>query len=64
MNSTEYLQEYYRNGLSKTALEFEKCKQQLLTLANCAYQRAGELKFLGTRLTTRSPSSDASGEMR
>ena len=64
MNSTEYIQEYYRNGLSKTALEFEKCKQQLLTLANCAYQRACELKLPGTHLTTRSPSSDASCEMR
>ena len=54
MNSTEYIQEYYRNRLSKTALEIEKYKQQLLTLANCAYQRACELKLPGTHLTTRS----------
>ena len=32
MNSTENIQEGYRNGLSKTALEFKNCKQQLFTL--------------------------------
>ena len=35
MNSTENIQEGYRNGLSKTALGFENCKQQLLTLTMC-----------------------------
>ena len=32
INSTENIQEGYRNGLSKTALEFKNCKQQLFTL--------------------------------
>ena len=63
MNSTEHIQEGYGNGLSKTALEFEKYKQQLLRLANCAYQRACELKLPGTRSITRSLSSDASCKM-
>ena len=35
MNSTENIHEGYRNGLSKTALEFKNCKQQLLTLTMC-----------------------------
>ena len=35
MNSTENIQEGYRNGLSKTALEFKNCKQQLFTLTMC-----------------------------
>ena len=35
INSTENIQEGYRNGLSKTALEFKNCKQQLLTLTMC-----------------------------
>ena len=35
MNSTENIQEGYRNGLSKTALAFEICKQQLFTLTMC-----------------------------
>ena len=36
MNSTENIQKGYRNGLSKTAVEFKNCKQQLFTLlAKC-----------------------------
>ena len=35
MNSKENIQRGYRNGLSKTALEFENCKQQLFTLTIC-----------------------------
>ena len=35
MNSTENIQEGYRNGLSKTSLEFENCKQQSFTLIMC-----------------------------
>ena len=35
MNSTENIQEGYRNGLSKTALELKNCKQQLFTLTTC-----------------------------
>ena len=35
MNSTENIQEGSRNGLSKTALGFENCKQQLFTLTMC-----------------------------
>ena len=35
MNSTENIQEGYRNGLSKTDLAFEICKQQLFTLTMC-----------------------------
>ena len=35
MNSTENIQEGYRNGLSKTALEFKNCKQQLFTPTIC-----------------------------
>ena len=35
MNSTEYIQEGYWNGLSKTALELKNCKQQLFTLTMC-----------------------------
>ena len=35
MNSTEYIQERYRNGLSLTALELRNCKQQLFTLTMC-----------------------------
>ena len=35
MNSTENIREGYRNGLSKTALEFENCIQQLFTLTVC-----------------------------
>ena len=35
MNSTEIIQEGYRNGLSKTAPEFKNCKQQLFTLTMC-----------------------------
>ena len=35
MNSTENIQEGYRNGLSKTALELKNCKQQLFTLTMC-----------------------------
>ena len=33
MNLTENIQECYRNGLSKTALEFENYKQQLQYLS-------------------------------
>ena len=47
MNSTENIQEGSRNGLSKTAPEFEKWKP-------CAYQHACEIKLPGTRLITRS----------
>ena len=32
MNSTENIQEGYRYGLSKTALEFENCTLELFTL--------------------------------
>ena len=35
MNSTEIIQEGYRNGLSKTAPEFKNCKQQLFALTMC-----------------------------
>ena len=35
MNSTENIQEGYRNGLSKTAPEFKNCEQQLFTLTMC-----------------------------
>ena len=35
MNLTENIQEGYTNRLSKTALKFENCKQQLFTLAIC-----------------------------
>ena len=35
MNSTGNIQEGYTNGLSKTALEFKNCKQQLYTLTMC-----------------------------
>ena len=35
MNSKENIQEGYRNGLSKTALELKNCKQQLFTLTTC-----------------------------
>ena len=35
MNSTENIQEGYRNGLSKTAVEFKNCKQQTFTLTMC-----------------------------
>ena len=35
MNSTENIQEGYKNGLLKTALEVEKWKQQYFTLAMC-----------------------------
>ena len=35
MNSRENVQEGYRNRLSKTALEFENCKQQLSALIMC-----------------------------
>ena len=35
MNSTKNIQEGYRYGLSKTALEFENCKQELCTLTMC-----------------------------
>ena len=35
MNSTENIQEGYRNGLSKTALGLKNCKQQLFTLIMC-----------------------------
>ena len=35
MNSTENIQEGYRNGLSKTALGLKNCKQQLCTLIMC-----------------------------
>ena len=52
MNSTENIQEGYRNGLSKTALELKNCKQQLCT--PCAYQRACELKLPRPCLITRS----------
>ena len=34
-NLTENIQEGYRNRLSKTALEFKNCKQQLFTLTMC-----------------------------
>ena len=54
MNSTEKIQDGYRYSLSKTALEFENCKQELLTLQPCAYQRACELKLPGPRLIARS----------
>ena len=51
MNSKENIQEGYRNGLSKTALELKNCKQQLCT--PCAYQRACELKLPRPCLITR-----------
>ena len=35
MNSTENIQEGYRNRLSKTALEYENCLQQLFMLTMC-----------------------------
>ena len=35
VNSTENIHEGYRNGLSKTVLEFKNCKQQLFTLTMC-----------------------------
>ena len=35
MNLTENIQEGYRYGLSKLALEFENCKQELFTLTMC-----------------------------
>ena len=35
MNSTENIQESYRNGLSKTGPEFKNCEQQLFTLTMC-----------------------------
>ena len=35
MNSTENIHVGYRNGLSKTVLEFKNCKQQLFTLTMC-----------------------------
>ena len=35
MNSKENIQEGYRNGLSKTALELKNCRQQLFTLTMC-----------------------------
>ena len=35
MNSTENIQKGYRNGLWKTAVEFENCKQQSFTLTMC-----------------------------
>ena len=35
MNLTENIQEGYRNRLSKTALEFDNCKQQLFTRTMC-----------------------------
>ena len=35
MNSTENIQEGYRNGLSKTGPEFKNCEQQLFTLTMC-----------------------------
>ena len=35
MNLTGNVQEGYRNGLSKTALELKNCKQQLFTLTTC-----------------------------
>ena len=35
MNSTENIQKGYRNGLSKTAVEFKNCERQLFTLTMC-----------------------------
>ena len=35
MSLTENIQEGYRNRFSKTALEFENCKQKLFTLTMC-----------------------------
>ena len=35
INSTDNIQESYRNGLSKSTLEFENCKQQLFMLIMC-----------------------------
>ena len=35
MNSTENIQEGYRNELSKTVLGLKNCKQQLFTLIMC-----------------------------
>ena len=43
MNSAENIQEGYRNGLLKTALEFENCSNYLRQPYACAYQRALQL---------------------
>ena len=51
MNSTENIQEDYRNGLSKTA---SKTINNNYLLKPCAYQRARELKLPRSRLITRS----------
>ena len=53
MNLTENIQEGYRNRLSKTALEFDNCKQQLFTRTMCL-QRACEVKLSEPRLIARS----------
>ena len=47
MNSTENIQEGYRNGLSKTALEFKNCKQQLftLTMSACLWAQIAKTPF-------------------
>ena len=49
INSTENIQEGYRNGLSKTALEFKNCKQQLfrltMRLAACLSSNIGKTPF-------------------
>ena len=52
MNSAENIQEGYRNGLLKTALEFENCSNYLRQPYACAYQRA--LQLPEPRLITRS----------
>ena len=53
MNLTENIQEGYRNGFSKTALELKNCKQQLFTLTMCL-PACLWAQIAGTRLITRS----------
>ena len=53
VNSTESIQEGYRNGLSKTAFEFETVNNNYLRQP-CVYQRACELQLPWTHLITRS----------
>ena len=53
INSIENTQEDQRNGLSKTALEFENVNNNYLRKP-CAYQRPCELKLPRPRLITRS----------
>ena len=45
INSTENIQEVYRNGHSKTALEFKNCKQQLFTPTICLPAQIAKTPF-------------------